>query len=126
LESLPLLLGLMLLLIVLGKFLLWTGVVWLFRHPLWTAVAVASGLTQIGELSFVVAQVARSSGVVAENVFSTVIAASLISIFLNGPCVAVDGGPGARRPDGIADRSPHLPPHTQFGICRTQAAERLH
>jgi K+:H+ antiporter len=81
-SSLPLL-GLMLLLIVIGKFVVWTGVVWLFRYPLWTAVAVASGLTQIGELSFVVVQVARSSGMVADNVFSTVIAASLLSIFLN-------------------------------------------
>ncbi|MFZ0787710.1 MAG: cation:proton antiporter [Candidatus Acidiferrales bacterium] len=80
--SLPLL-GLMLLLIVVGKFVVWAGVVWLFRYPLWTAIAVASGLTQIGELSFVVVQVARSSGMVAEDVFSTVIAASLISIFLN-------------------------------------------
>jgi K+:H+ antiporter len=82
LHSLPLL-GLMLLLIVVVKFVVWTGVVWLFRYPLWTAIAVASGLTQIGELSFVVVQVARSSGMVAENVFSTVIAASLVSIFLN-------------------------------------------
>ncbi|HEX4077155.1 MAG TPA: cation:proton antiporter, partial [Candidatus Acidoferrales bacterium] len=81
-NNLPLL-GLMLLLIVVGKFLVWTGVVWLFRYPLWTAIVVASGLTQIGELSFVVVQVARSSGMVAEDVFSTVIAASLISIFLN-------------------------------------------
>jgi monovalent cation:H+ antiporter-2, CPA2 family len=82
LKSLPLL-GVMLLLIVVGKFLVWTSVVWLFRYPLSTALAVAAGLTQIGELSFVVVQVARSSGMVAENVFSTVIAASLISIFLN-------------------------------------------
>jgi len=82
LNSLPLL-GLMLLLIVVGKFLVWTGVVRLFRHPLQTALVAAAGLTQIGELSFVVVQVARSSGMVAENVFNTVIAASLISIFLN-------------------------------------------
>ena len=81
-KSLPLL-GLLLILIVVGKFLLWTGVVWIFRYPLWTAVAVASGLTQIGELSFVVVQVARSYGLVGENVFGTVIAASLISILLN-------------------------------------------
>jgi CPA2 family monovalent cation:H+ antiporter-2 len=81
-QSLPLL-GLMLLLIVAGKFLVWTTVVWLFRYPLWTAVAVASGLTQIGELSFVVVQVARTAGMVGENVFSAVIAASLISILLN-------------------------------------------
>jgi K+:H+ antiporter len=81
-SSLPLL-GLMLLLIMAGKFLVWTMVVWLFRYPMPTAIAVAAGLTQIGELSFVVVQVARSSGIVAENVFSTVIAASLISILLN-------------------------------------------
>jgi K+:H+ antiporter len=82
LHNLPLL-GLMLLLIVLGKFLVWSTVVWLFRYPLRTAILVAAGLTQIGELSFVVMQAARSAGMVAQNVFSTVIAASLISILLN-------------------------------------------
>ena len=81
-ENLPLL-GIMLLLIVVGKFLVWTSVVWLFRYPIRTAILVASGLTQIGELSFVVVQVARSSRMVGENIFSTVIAASLISILLN-------------------------------------------
>jgi CPA2 family monovalent cation:H+ antiporter-2 len=82
LNNMPLL-GWMLLLIMVGKFLIWMAVTWIFRCPLATAVAVAAGLTQIGELSFVVAQVARSSGMVGENVFSAVIAASLISIFLN-------------------------------------------
>jgi len=77
------LLGLMLLLILIGKFLVWTMLVWIFRYSFPTAIAVAAGLTQIGELSFVVVQVARSSGLVAENVFSAVIAASLVSIFLN-------------------------------------------
>ncbi len=81
-SSLPLL-GLMLLLIVVAKFVVWTAIVWMFRYPIRTAIAVAAGLTQIGELSFVVVQVARSSGIVEENVFSVVIAASLISILLN-------------------------------------------
>jgi CPA2 family monovalent cation:H+ antiporter-2 len=81
-RSLPLL-GLMLLLIIVGKFLVWMAVVWIFRYSIWTAIAVAAGLTQIGELSFVVVQVGRSAGMVAENVFSTLIAASLISILLN-------------------------------------------
>jgi CPA2 family monovalent cation:H+ antiporter-2 len=81
-HSLPLL-GLMLLLVVAGKFLVWTVVVWLFRYPMRTAIGVAVGLTQIGELSFVVVQVARSAGIVPESVFSTVIAASLISILIN-------------------------------------------
>lgn len=77
------LLGWMLLLIVAGKFIVWTAIVWAFRYSFRTAVTVASGLTQIGELSFVVAQVARSSGMVSEDVFSAVIAASLLSIFVN-------------------------------------------
>jgi CPA2 family monovalent cation:H+ antiporter-2 len=82
LHSLPLL-GLMLLLIVVAKLLVWTLVVWAFRYPIRTAILVAAGLTQIGELSFVVMQAARSAGMIGENVFSTAIAASLISILLN-------------------------------------------
>jgi CPA2 family monovalent cation:H+ antiporter-2 len=77
------LLGVMLLLIVVGKFVIWVIVVRLFRYSTWTSIAVAAGLTQIGELSFVLVQVARSSGMVAENVFSATLAASLISILLN-------------------------------------------
>jgi monovalent cation:H+ antiporter-2, CPA2 family len=99
LEHLPVL-GLMLLLIVVGKFLAWTVVVWLFRYPLWTAIAVAAGLTQIGELSFVVVQVARSAKMVDEGIFSTVIAASLISILLNVVIVrGTFGWLGRRFPD---------------------------
>jgi CPA2 family monovalent cation:H+ antiporter-2 len=81
-RSLPLL-GVMLLLIVIVKFLVWATIVLAFRYSIWTAIAVAAGLTQIGELSFVVVQVAHSSGMVGEDVFSTTIAASLISILLN-------------------------------------------
>lgn len=81
-HSLPLL-GLMLLLIAPGKFLIWTVVVKLFRYPIWTAIAVAAGLTQIGELSFVVVNVARSAGMVGDDVFNATLAASLLSIFLN-------------------------------------------
>ncbi len=82
LNNLPLL-SMMLLLIVVGKFVVWMAIVWLFRYPIRTAVAVAAGLTQIGELSFVVVQAAKSAGMVGENVFSTAIAASLLSILLN-------------------------------------------
>lgn len=98
-HSLPLL-GFMLLLIVAGKFLVWTVVVWLFRYPMRTAIGVAAGLTQIGELSFVVVQVARSSGIVAENVFSTVIAASLISILVNVLLVRLTFAWLDRKPEG--------------------------
>jgi CPA2 family monovalent cation:H+ antiporter-2 len=82
LHNLPLL-GVMLLLIIFGKFAIWLGVMKLFRYSLWTSIAVAAGLTQIGELSFILVEVARKSGLVGEEVFSATLAASLISIFLN-------------------------------------------
>ena len=81
-HNLPLL-GEFLLLIVVGKFLIWLGVMRLFRYSFWTSLAVAAGLTQIGELSFVLVEVARKSGLVGEEVFAATLAASLISIFLN-------------------------------------------
>jgi CPA2 family monovalent cation:H+ antiporter-2 len=73
----------MLALIVLGKFLVWSAVVRIFRYSLRTAIVVAAGLTQIGELSFVLVQVARTSGLVTDEIFSAIIAASLLSISLN-------------------------------------------
>jgi CPA2 family monovalent cation:H+ antiporter-2 len=55
----------------------------LFGYSIWTAIAVAAGLTQIGELSFILVEVARKSGLVGEEIFAAALAASLISIFLN-------------------------------------------
>jgi monovalent cation:H+ antiporter-2, CPA2 family len=73
----------MLLLIICGKFVVWLGVMSLFRYSLWTSIAVAAGLTQIGELSFILVEVAKKSGLVGDEVFTATLAASLISIFLN-------------------------------------------
>jgi monovalent cation:H+ antiporter-2, CPA2 family len=73
----------MLVLIVFGKFIIWTGVMRLFRYSIWTSIAVAAGLTQIGELSFILVEVARKAGLVGDEVFTATLAASLISIFLN-------------------------------------------
>jgi CPA2 family monovalent cation:H+ antiporter-2 len=81
-HHLPLL-GFMLLLIIPGKFLIWMTVLKLFRYSIWTAIATAAGLTQIGELSFVIVQTATSAGMVKEEVFSATLAASLISILIN-------------------------------------------
>jgi CPA2 family monovalent cation:H+ antiporter-2 len=81
-HNLPLL-GLMLLLIVPGKFLVWTLVMKIFRYSIWTAIVTAAGLTQIGELSFVIVQTARNARMVGDEVFNATLAASLISIFLN-------------------------------------------
>jgi K+:H+ antiporter len=86
LENLPLL-GVMLALIILGKFVIWTAVVWLFRYRLATALVVAVGLTQIGEFSFVLVQAARSAGHVKSDVYTATLAAALLSILLNAALV---------------------------------------
>ncbi|HJT21631.1 MAG TPA: cation:proton antiporter [Nitrospira sp.] len=82
-SNLPLL-GAMVALIVLGKFVIWTAVVRVFRYPLATAVLVGVGLTQIGEFSYVLVRVARDAGLVNPDVYGATLAASLLTILLNG------------------------------------------
>jgi K+:H+ antiporter len=77
------LLGIMIVLIVAGKLAIWTGIVWVFRYPLTTALLVGVGLTQIGEFSFILVQVSRAAGHVGEDIYSATLAASLLSILLN-------------------------------------------
>ena len=83
LISNPLLLGAIVALIVVGKFVIWTAVVRLFQYPLHTAVLVGVGLTQIGEFSYVLVRVARDAGLVGADVYGATLAASLLTILLN-------------------------------------------
>lgn len=79
--------GTMVVLIVFGSLAVWTGVVRLFGYPLWLALTVAIGLTQIGEFSFVLVQVARNSGIVGNDIYNATLAASLATILLNATLV---------------------------------------
>ena len=79
----PQLLAILVGLIVVGKFVIWSLVVWLFGSPLWTAALVGVGLTQIGEFSFVLVQVARQAGHVGDAVYQATLAASLVTILIN-------------------------------------------
>jgi monovalent cation:H+ antiporter-2, CPA2 family len=74
-------------LIVFGKFLVWTSVVLLFRYSWWTAITVGIGLTQIGEFSFILVQVARNAGIIGNELYYATLAASLITILLNAALV---------------------------------------
>jgi len=81
-ESWPIIL-LLVGLVLAGKFVVWTGVVWLFRYPIRTALRVGLGLTQIGEFSFILAQVSMMAGLISEKVYHATLAASLITILAN-------------------------------------------
>lgn len=86
LSHLPLL-GTLLALVTVGKFVVWAAVVLLFRYGIWTAVLVSVGLTQIGEFSFVLVQVARNSRLVGDDVYSATLATALCSILINAALV---------------------------------------
>jgi CPA2 family monovalent cation:H+ antiporter-2 len=69
--------------ILLGKFLIWTLVVSIFRYPPLVAVRVAVGLTQIGEFSYVLVQICRNAGILDAHIYNATLAASLMTIVLN-------------------------------------------
>lgn len=84
LISKPLLWGTIVALTLFGKFVIWTGVVSLFRYRLRTAMLVGLGLTQIGEFSYVLVRVARDAHMVGDDVYNATLAASVVTILLNG------------------------------------------
>jgi CPA2 family monovalent cation:H+ antiporter-2 len=112
-ANLPLL-GTIIALVVIGKLVIWTAVVWLFGFPATTAILVAVGLTQIGEFSFILVQVARGAGHVGDDVYNATLAASLLTILFNAGLMQVTSSwVGARRvrPAAVAE-PPTLPADT--------------
>jgi monovalent cation:H+ antiporter-2, CPA2 family len=69
--------------VLVGKFVIWTGVVRLFRYSWKEAFRAGMGLTQIGEFSFILAQVALHSRLIDADAYSAILAASLLTIFCN-------------------------------------------
>jgi monovalent cation:H+ antiporter-2, CPA2 family len=85
-ANLPLL-GVIVALVVGGKLAIGTIVVRAFGHPIWTALLVGIGLTQIGEFSFVLVRVARTAGLVGDDVYNATLAAALLTILTNAALV---------------------------------------
>jgi len=98
----PLLLVAILLMVIVGKFVVWTAVVKLFGYPLRTSMLVGTGLTQIGEFSFILVQVAHISGLVGDEFYHATLAISLLSILLNAMLVRAVPKWLAARPPVIA------------------------
>lgn len=84
-------------LIVAGMFTIWTAVVRLFGYSWSTAFLVGIGLTQIGEFSFVLVQVAKGAGHVGSEVYNATLAASVITILMNAAFVRYVPGWFVRR-----------------------------
>ncbi len=112
-SNLPLL-GAMIGLVMGGKLLLWTLLVWLFGQPLRTAVMVGVGLTQIGEFSFILVQAARNAGHVGADVYNATLATSLITILLNALLVRTVSVWIARKQAALPSPAP-TPPGEAMG-----------
>ena len=69
--------------VLVGKPLAAIGIVFLLGYPLRTALVVAVGLAQIGEFSFIVAELARGLNMLSADGQSTLIAVAMLSIAVN-------------------------------------------
>ena len=74
---------LLVVLVLAGKFTIWFCVVKVFRYSNSTALRVGIGLTQIGEFSFILAQVSLQAGLISMGIYHATLAASLITILAN-------------------------------------------
>ncbi|MFM7407811.1 MAG: cation:proton antiporter [Cuspidothrix sp.] len=80
-QNLELILGLVAL-VFLGKFLIITPLVKLFRYPLKTALIVGLGLSQIGEFSFVLASEGQALGLVSRRIYLLILGTTAVTLML--------------------------------------------
>ena len=80
-QNLELILGLVALVFV-GKFLIITPLVSLFRYPLKTALIVGLGLAQIGEFSFVLASEGQALGLVSRRIYLLILGTTAVTLML--------------------------------------------
>ncbi|MBF2078173.1 MAG: cation:proton antiporter [Synechococcales cyanobacterium T60_A2020_003] len=67
---------------MLGKAVIVTSIVLLFRYPLKTALTVGIGISQIGEFSFVLAGVAQMEGLFTERLYGLVVGTTAATLLL--------------------------------------------
>lgn len=80
-NNLELILGLVAIVFV-GKFLIITPLVKVFRYPLKTALIAGLGLAQIGEFSFVLASEGQTLGLVSRRVYLLILGTTALTLML--------------------------------------------
>jgi monovalent cation:H+ antiporter-2, CPA2 family len=70
-------------LVIFGKFLVWSTISRIFGYSWETSKRVGIGLTQIGEFSFILAQVSLNAGLISREIYDATLIASLITILAN-------------------------------------------
>ena len=89
--------------VLIGKFVVWFAIVRVFGYRTGTALRVGIGLTQIGEFSFILAQVSLHSGLIGSDVYNATLAASLVTILANAALFKLlKPTPGGLRQQAVA------------------------
>lgn len=88
-----------------GNFIIGFMIVSLFGYPLKTALLVASGLSQIGEFSFILVSVGLLYGLLPDDGRDLILAGAMVSIALNPVVFYI-----SRRMYEYAEQRPHLSP----------------
>jgi len=70
-------------LVIVSKFAVWSTIARIFGYSWETSKRVGIGLTQIGEFSFILAQVSLSSGLISREIYNATLVASLVTILAN-------------------------------------------
>ena len=104
----PEILLLVVLLVLVVNFLISTSVVLLFKYPMRVAVFVGATLSQIGEFSFVLAQMGKGLGLIGEYLYQLTLAGTVITMTLTPQMMTL----GRRLPDwllrwGLPERMVH-------------------
>jgi CPA2 family monovalent cation:H+ antiporter-2 len=123
-NNLTLILGLVTLVLV-GKSLIVTPLVVLFRYPLKTAIIAGLGLAQIGEFSFVLAGQGSKFGLISENVYSLILGTTAVTLIVTPfvlrslPAILAraESLPWFAQADGVLEAAEDLPFQDHIIIC---------
>ena len=112
--------------IIFGKFAILSAITWLFGYRGKTVPLVGAGMTQVGEFSFVLAQLGLSAGVISGYSYSMILGSAVITIVLTPFIFALASKLVARQKSEVMQVSsgvkeqPGIPPPTSSGhviIC---------
>ena len=97
--------------VLVGKPLVAFLIVRLLRYPFRVAFAIAIALAQIGEFSFILANIGRDLGILTRDATNTLVAVSIVSIVLNP--LLVSSGDAGRTMGGSAPAALETPQSEQ-------------
>lgn len=123
-NNLTLILGLVTVVLV-GKSLIITPLVVLFRYPLKTAIIAGLGMDQIGEFSFVLAGQGSKFGLISENVYSLILGTTAVTLIVTPfvlrslPAILTraESLPWFAQTDGVLEAAEDLPFQDHIVVC---------